>query len=234
MNFDINFAFVAFKAALKAIPTTILLAFVPFVIGIIFGTVLAIARIYKVKVIGRLAQIYVVVVKGIPVALILLMSYFLVSVCFDIIAIKFDLRMRAKDINSIVIVFIALSISAIASISEVLRGAILSVGEGQFEAGYSVGLRRSQTLWRIILPQALIMAIPLLCSAFIGLIKGASLAFLVAVTDILNAALITANGNYKFLEAYVAAALIYWILNATIERVCYVLENRFGTHLRGE
>lgn len=232
MSFDINFAFVAFKAALKATPITIVLAFVPFVIGLFFGTLLAISRIYKVKIIGRLSQIYIVVVRGIPIVLILLMSYFIVTVFFDTFAIHFHLKLRAKNINPISIAFIALSISAIAGISEAMRGAILSVGEGQFEAAYSVGLTKTQTLRRIILPQALPTAVPVLCSTFIGLIKGSSLAFLVAVTDLLNAALITANENYKFLEAYVAAAIIYWGLNIAVERISYVLEKSLTAHLK--
>lgn len=232
MNFDFNFAFQAFIAALKATPITIVLTVVPFIIGIIFGTLLAIARVYKVKVVARLAQIYVVIIKGVPITLILLMSYFAITVYFDVFANYFHLRHRAKDINPIIIAFVALSIAAIAWISEAIRGALNSIGGGQFEAGYSVGLTRFQTLRRIIIPQALPVAIPVLCSTLIGLLKGSSLAFLISVTDLLNAALNTANENYRFLEAYVAAAVIYWALSICIERISYILENRLTKHLR--
>lgn len=232
MDFDVNFMFIAFKAALKATPTTLLLAFVPFVFGIFIGTFLAIFRLFKVKVIGRLSQIFVVVIRGIPVVLLLLIVYFSVNHFFDVFATAVHWKLRAKDINSIYIAYIALSLYAIANLSEVVRGAITSVGSGQFEAAYSVGLTTSQTLRKIILPQALPVAVPLLCSTIIGLIKGSSLAYMVAVIDLLNAAIITANENYKFLEVYVAAAIIYWALTIVIEKISYVLEESLTKHLR--
>lgn len=232
MEFDASFAYEAFKAAMKATPITILLAVVPFIVGMILGTALAAVRIYKIKVVARIAQIYVVVVRGIPIVLILLISNFAITAYFDSFAAYFHIDLRAKHINPIIIAFIALSITATAYISEAMRGAIHSIGDGQFEAGYSVGLTRTQTLRRIILPQAFPVAVPVLCSTLIGLVKGSSLAFMIAVTDLLNASLNTANENYKYLEAYMAAAILYWALNIAIERTAHILEKRLTKHLR--
>lgn len=234
MDFDVNFMFVAFKAALKATPTTLLLAFVPFVFGIVIGTFLAIFRLFKIKLLGTLSQIFVVVIRGIPVVLLLLIVYFSVNHFFDVVASAAHWKLRAKDINSIYIAYIALSLYAIANLSEVVRGSITSVGNGQFEAAYSVGLTTSQTLKEIILPQALPVAVPLLCSTIVGLIKGSSLAYMVAVLDLLNAAIITANSNYKFLEVYVAAAIIYWALTIIVEKISYFLEKSLAKNLRRE
>lgn len=232
MDFDAGFAFEALKAALKATPTTLLLAAVPFVVGLVLGTVLAAARTYKIRAVARLAQAFVVVVRGIPIVLILLISNFAITAYFDSFAAYLHIGLRAKNIDPIIIALIALSIIATASISEAMRGAIHSIGDGQFEAGYSIGLTRVQTLCRIILPQALPVAIPVLCSIFIGLVKGSSLAFMIAVTDLLNASLNAANENYRYLEAYVAAAVLYWILNIAIERISHILEKNLTKHLR--
>jgi L-cystine transport system permease protein len=175
----------------------------------------------------------VVVIRGIPMVLILLMIYFQLTRGFDIIAEKFNLSIRSKDIDLIYVAIIALTISATANISEVIRGALISVGKGQFEAAYSVGLTRGQTLRRIVLPQALPVAVPLLCNSLIGLIKGSSLAYMVTVVDLMNGALITATANYRFLEAYIAAAIIYWMLCIVIEKFSSILEKRLGVYIKG-
>ncbi len=232
MGFDFSFMLVALKAALKATPVTLILTIVPFIIGAFFGTILAVFRIFKIKVLGRLVQIYVVIIRGIPIVLLLLMVYFFINHFFDVFAIRFHWSIRAKNINSIYSALFALSLYAIATLEEVVRGAILSVGEGQFEAGYSVGLTRVQTIRKIVLPQALPVAVPMLCSTIVGLIKGSALAYMVSVIDLLDAALISANENYKFLEAYVAAAIIYWAVTIFFERISYILEKKLIIHTR--
>lgn len=233
-QFDTNFMVtVALKAAIKYIPITLELALIPFIIGTILGTIIALVRLYNIKFIARILQIFVVIVKGVPVVLQLLIVYFAVLQCFDSIAKGLHLAIRAKNINSVYIGLIALSFFATAYISEAIRGALIAVKEGQYEAGYSVGLTRTQTLRRIILPQALPVAMPMLCSNLIGLVKGSSLVFMISVTDLLNGALITANSNYKFLEAYVAAAIVYWVMCIIIEKIFYSLEKRFYAFNRG-
>lgn len=233
MEFNFNFMLVALKAAIKFLPVSLILAFIPLLVGIVLGTFIAIARVFKVKVIWKLCQIYVVIIKGIPVVLLLLIMYFGLIQGFDGLAVLFHLRIRSKDINLIYIAIIAFSINAIATISEIIRGGLLSVDKGQYEASYSVGMTKTQTLWRIVLPQIFPVAVPMLCSSFIGLFKGSSVAFLISVTDVMNGALITATGNYLFLEAYVAAAIVYWVVCIIIERGSCILENYLKKYSRG-
>jgi L-cystine transport system permease protein len=233
LNFDVKFMFSAMKESIKYTPVTLLLAFVPFGVGVVLGTFIAMARLYRIKVIGRLLQIFVVVIKGIPVVLQILIIYFLVIQAFDGFAEKLHWAIRAKDINLIYIALVALGVFGTASISEAIRGSLISVNQGQYEAAYSVGMTRTQTMRRVILPQALPVAVPVLCSSLIGLVKGSSLVFMISVTDLMNAALIPANINYKYLEAYVAAAVVYWVINSSIEKIAYILEKRLSVY-RGE
>jgi len=234
MSFDISFMITALKEALKYIPITLELAAIPLIIGSIAGTLIAVIRIYDVKVLSKLVKLFVVVIRGIPLVLILYIVYFEVTKGFDNLSAKFNWTIHSKDINVIYIAIVAISISAIAKISETIRAGLISVGKGQFEAAYSVGLTRSQTLRRIIIPQALPVIVPSLCSNFIGLIKGSSIAYLVAIVDIMNGALITATANYKFLEAYIAAAIVYWALCACIEKGSFILEKYLKSYIRGE
>lgn len=228
MSFDINFMMIALKAALHFTPTTLMLAVIPFILGILFGTVIAVIRIFKIKYLSSIVRAFVVVVKGIPVVLILLIVYFLMNDGVNALGKALHLSIRSKDISLNSIALTALTIFGTANISEAIRGALASVDKGQYEAAYSVGLTRFQALYRIILMQALPVAMPMLCSSLIGLIKGSSLAFMISVTDLLNGALITATANYRFLEAYIAAAIVYWIINLLIERLSQVLTIRLG------
>ncbi|MDR3595708.1 amino acid ABC transporter permease [Clostridium sp.] len=228
MKFDIAFAFIALKEALKYTPITLILAIVPLIIGIILGTLVAIGRLFKIKILGRLLQAFVVTIKGIPLVLQIIIINFAVIQPVDYFSEKYNWSFASKDINRIYIVLVALSIFSVVNISEAIRGALIAVDKGQYEAAYSVGLTRTQTLIRIILPQAFPVAVPVLCNNFIGLIKGSSLAFILSVTDLMNGALIAATSNYRYLEAYVASALVYWVICITIEKASFILEKRLN------
>jgi L-cystine transport system permease protein len=108
-----------------------------------------------------------------------------------------------------------------------------SVNSGQYEAAYSVGMTSWQMLKRIVFPQAMPVAIPLIGSNFIELIKGSAIASLISVVELINGTLFEANGNYKFLEAYLAAAVIYWTLCIMIERMVAFLEIKVGVDGKG-
>lgn len=224
MKFDIGFMFTALEAALKYTPITFFLATVPLIIGIFFGTLVAVARLFKIKVLGRILQVFVVVIKAIPLVLQIMIINFGIIGAVDFLSEKYQWSFASKDINRLYIVLIAICIFSIVNISETIRGALMSIDKGQYEAAYSIGLTRIQTLRKIILPQAFPLAAPVLCNNFIGLIKGSSLAYIISVTDLMNGALITATSNYKYLEAYVASAIVYWIVCIIIEKASVILE----------
>jgi ABC-type amino acid transport system permease subunit len=92
------------------------------------------------------------------------------------------------------------------------------VGPGQIEAAQSIGMTTPLIYRRVILPQALPVAVPILGNTFIGQIKGAALVSMIGVKDIVTQVKIEANANYRYLEAYIAAALVYWVICLGIEQ----------------
>jgi L-cystine transport system permease protein len=233
MSFDTDFFLVALKQAILFTPNTLLMAGIPLAIGIVAGLALAAIRVFRIPFLAQIARAYVVLVKSIPLTLVLVIVYFFMMRAFDGIMQSLGFRLHEKDLDPIWIAVTALSFWAIGNISEVFRGALTSVGTGQYEAAFSVGLNRRQAFFRIVLPQALPASLPMLCNILIGLIKGSSIAFLVSAVDLLNAALIEATGNYRYLEAYVAAALVYWALTSSVEQVGFRLERRFTLQTKG-
>ena len=99
-----------------------------------------------------------------------------------------------------------------AYLAEIFRAAFLSVDKGQMEACLTGGMTKVQAYRRIILPQAARNALPATGNTFIGLIKETSLAFTLGVTEIFAEAKMQATDSLRFFEAYLAVALIYWVL----------------------
>ncbi len=223
---------VSLSYAVKFVPVTLLLTIVPLLSGIIIGGIIAIMRVFRIKVLSGILDIAVTIFKGIPSTLIILILSLFFTNIFNNLAKSLNWSIRSKDINVIYIALLALSISATVTISETIRGALLSIDQNQYDAAYSVGLTKFQTFKRIILPQVFLVIIPTLSGNLIGLLKGSSIAFLIGVSEILNSSLRTANATYAFLEAYIAAAIIYWGLGIIIEILGKSLEKKFSCYRR--
>ncbi|PAD20750.1 amino acid ABC transporter permease [Terribacillus saccharophilus] len=219
MDFDFAFMFEAFLAALHYLPTTLLLGFLPLVFGSIIGLGIALIRHYKIPILSVLFKWFVTIFKAIPVVLILLVSYLVFSDSVDKIADSLSWSIRFSDLDRRWIAIFALTLYATSGLSEIFRGALASIPKGQIDAAYSIGLTNMQVLRRVIIPQVIPLALPLLNNTLISLIKASSLVSMVSVVDILNGALIEANVNYRYLEAYIAVSLIYWAVCAAIEAV---------------
>ena len=116
--------------------------------------------------------------------------------------------------------------------SEIFRGAFAAIKKGQFDAAKSMGMTNLQTIRRVLLPQAIPISLPMFSNLLISLVKASSLASMVSVVDVFAAAKITAQQNYRFLEAYVAVAVIYWGISLVIEKGAQLLEERMTRKLR--
>ena len=101
------------------------------------------------------------------------------------------------------------------------------------EAAYSVGMTKFQAMMRIILPQALAQSIPNFTNIFIGFLHTSSIAFLVSQKELTGAANIVASTNLRFLEAFIAAGLIYWGLTIIVEGLSFLLEKKATAYSRG-
>lgn len=232
-QFDVTFFVYELGVGLEYIPIVLLLSVVPLMIGLLLGTGIGIIRLFKVPVLAQLFTVIVVFLRGVPLLLQLTILYLTVVLSFDSIAQVIGLQMTSKDISYTLVAVVGLSINATVYLSEVVRTALQAVDYGQFEAAYAVGMTTRQLLQRIVIPQAMPIAIPLIGSNFIGLIKGSAIASLISVVELVNGTLFEASGNYKFLEAYLAAAVIYWALCMGVERLVAFGESRVGVYSKG-
>jgi L-cystine transport system permease protein len=230
MGLSFGFMWICLKAGLRALPVTAYMTVISFSLSLTFGSGIAIIRINRIRFFSSFFKIWIDIIKAIPGILILYIIYFSVTDGFNLVAGALNLNVTSKIIHVNLIAIIVLTFSGSVTVSETIRGAFMSVNSGQYDGAYSIGLTYGQTLKRVILPQAIPVAIPVLCNNLIVFIKQSSLMFFISVIDVLNASLNQATANYRYLDAYIAAALIYWAVSVLIGRTSKVLEwrlNRF-------
>jgi L-cystine transport system permease protein len=233
MTIDIPFIWVAFKEIIKALPITLILTLVPLLAGFLIGIGVALVRIYKVKYLYRIANGYVSFFRGTPIIMHIMVIYFGFPLLLEQISLWFDLGIQTNKIPIILFVLIALTLAAGSYLSEIIRSGILSVSKGQMEAAYSVGMTKFQAMIRIILPQALAQSIPNFTNIFVGFLHTSSIAFLVSQKEVTGAANIVASVNLKFLEAFIAAGIIYWGITILVEGISFLLEKKVTAYNRG-
>ncbi len=232
MKFNIENFKESLVSGLTYLPNTLKLVFIPLIIGVLLGTVVALVRVYKVPVINKLLAVFVTIYQGIPIVVALMLYNLIFMLKFNDITKALHINMTVSDVDNIWVGIFALTITAICSISESIRGALLSVDKGQDEAGYSVGLTKVQTIRRIILPQMVPIAIPMLINNVVGLIKASSVVMAIGIIEIVAGSIIPSSRTYSFFEGYVAAAVIYWVFTIIIEYLADILKRHTGKFRR--
>lgn len=227
---NLEFALEHVPDVLKGVPVMLSIAVVSMIFGLIFGLLIALCRIYKIPVLNRFFILYISFIRGTPLLVQLYVFFYGVPVLIDYLNAQFGLNMDAQGISPLIYAFIAYTLNTAAYQAEIFRSAINAMNVGQMEAAYSVGMTTAQGLRRIILPQAFLVALPNLGNTFISLIKATSLAFAVKVVEIMALAKIIANDGYRFLEMYLVASIIYWIICLFFEVVFAKLEKRMRRH----
>ena len=226
-SYELSFVFVSLRSIFQALPVTLMLTFFPLLSGFLFGIPFEVIRRFRVKFAAAFLTYLSAVIKGIPAVLLVLMTNYLVLKPIDYLAQTCAFFRPLQQMNKIYIGIAALSVYAVVQVTETMVSALQSVDEGQYEAAYSIGMTKSAALRRIVFPQAFPMALPMLCNNVIGLFKTTSIVYLISVNDILGAAMNSAAVNFRYLEAYIAAAIVYWGICAALEWFFGRLERRF-------
>ncbi|UUX34633.1 ABC transporter substrate-binding protein/permease [Fundicoccus culcitae] len=219
---------------LEKLPITLLMTVVSAVIGLLLGFLIALIKIYDIPILKQLATLFVSFMRGTPQLVQLFLAYYGFPLVVAWINQQLNTSINVNNIPALLYVFIAFGLNEAAYNSETIRAAILSVDKSEIEAAKSIGLTNRQTMTRIILPSAMIVAIPNLGNSLISLLKGTSLAFTVTVIDIMGQARIIAGSNLRFFEAYIAVSLIYWVCCIIIENFVKWLEKKLNVNLIDE
>jgi len=180
-------------------------------LSLVTGTLMALARLSGLPLIRRPAALYIDVVRGIPVFLIIIFTFFGLG----------RLRIQTSVAWSVTI---ALTIYATALIAEIVRAGILAVPRGQVDAARGLGLSHVQTSRYVVFPQAFRMMIPALAGQYIMLIKSTAIGAVIGLDEVLRRAVILYNGYQNPLQSLLAAAGIYFVLLLTLSTLSRRLE----------
>lgn len=211
-----SFFFNCFPIALSGLYVTLFVSIVAFVFTMILSTLFSLIRYFKVPLLSQLCSLIISFFRATPFIAQLFFIYFGLKTIIPI--------MRGMSPTSVLI--LSLTLNTTAYMSENFRAAIEAVDKGQFEAAYAMGLTHVQTMRRVVLPQALKVAMPAIGNNFIMMVKGASMGFTIGVLDILSKAKIEASLSGNFFEAYLAVMLIYWVVILIFERIEQLIEKQ--------
>lgn len=206
---------------LTGVPTTLQITIITLLIAGPLAFLFAIARMEKKKVASKLIAGYVSFIRGTPVILQILFLYSLLpSLLNHIVKNVLQLNTNVFDWNPVIYAYTVFIINNLAVLTEVFRSALSTVHQGQLEAGLSIGMSKRQTYLRIIIPQAMVAALPNLCNTTIGLLKSTSLAYMMGVKEITSIARTAAAYGYNYIEAYLDIFFVYLML-CTIVQLLY-------------
>ena len=198
------------------------------IFGLLLALLFAIVKINRVKVLYPIQAFFVSFLRGTPVLVQLMMTYYGIPLVLKAINQQFQTGWNINAIPAAVFAVVAFSFNEAAYASETIRAAILSVNPGEIEAARSLGMTNAQVYRRVIIPNAAVVATPTLINSLIGLTKGTSLAFSAGVVEIFAQAQILGGADYRYFERFISVALIYWAVSALIEFIGRRIENRLG------
>ena len=197
---------------------TVPLTLISFALGMILAFIVAMCRISKNRVLSRIAQFYVWVIRGTPMIV-------------QLFIIFYGLPKAGIVFSPFVSAIIGLTISEGAYDSEIIRAALTSIPKGQWEACQALGMSKVQTLTNVIIPQAALIAVPSLGNMFISLVKDTSLTAILTVREVFQIGQQIVAVTFEPLWIYLEVGLIYLIYSTVLSQLQGVLERKLGKHM---
>lgn len=208
-----------YKYILEGLKNTLLIALGAVLIGVFLGTIASISRnIYentgKLKILSILSKSYVNIIRGTPSTLQLMIIYYVIF--------------KQTNINIVIVGILAFGINSGAYVAEIIRSGISSINKGQWEAGYALGLKYSQVMSKIILPQAVKNILPALGNEFITLVKETSIGAYIGIVELTKASDIIASRTYDYFFPLILIAIIYLIITMVLTKLINAMEKRLN------
>ena len=206
-----------YKMIVQGLIVTLEITLVALIIGLIIGFTLSLINVSESSgvlpgILKFIAKTYINIIRGTPLVVQLFVIYYIVF--------------ASTNIPKLLVAMIAFGINSGAYVSEVIRGGILSVDIGQYEAGRSLGLSRKVTMWKIVIPQAIKNVLPSLLGEFINLIKETSVAGFIGVTDLSRAGNIIRSQTYEPFVPLMSVAIIYFVIVVVLTMIFSAIERR--------
>ena len=207
---------------IKGLSATILLSIMTVALGTVFGALLALVKIGKIKPLKWIVNAIVEIIRGTPMLLQLNISTFLIPVIIP--------AMNQLENKKLICKSFTLVLNSAAYVSEIIRSGIEAVDKGQTEAARSLGLNGTTTMIQVVLPQAVKNILPALGNEFITIIKETSLASTFYVGELMTTYHIIVGKTHNSLPILMIIGIIYFVLNFVLSKALGVFERRMKAH----
>lgn len=209
---------------LRGAGVTLFISTIGTIIGFLIGLLIGIIRTVPMpergikksalRIVNTILSIYVEVFRGTPMIVQAMVIYYGSKQAFDI------------DMSPLFAGIFIVSINTGAYMAEIVRGGIVSIDKGQFEAAYAIGMSHNQTMINVVLPQAIRNILPATGNEFVINIKDTSVLNVIAVTELFFQTKSVAGINYKYFETFFIASVIYFVLTYTVTRILRYIERK--------
>ena len=203
---------------ITGVTNTLILTMIAVLMGSILGALVALLKMSRFRVIRFFASVYIEIIRGTPILLQIYVFYFVLPSVFPLL-----------NFSSFVWVAISLCINSAAYVSEVIRSGIQAVDKGQTEAARSLGLNKTQTMIKIILPQAIRNILPAMGNEFIMILKETSLASTFFIGDLMTSHKIVVGAEYLVLESLTIVGAIYFCMTFPLSKLVGWFEKKMAS-----
>lgn len=197
--FNLDLAIEAIPVILEGLPYTLALSLIGFFLGTILGFFVALCRMSHLWPLRWLAASHVSLMRGIPLMVLLFFIYF-------------GLPFMGIELDAIAATIIAFTFMSSAYISEIIRSSLAAVDNGQWESARSLGLRTPIIYRKVIIPQAIRIALPPLSNVLLDMVKSTALTAMITVPEMFNKAKIIGGAKSDYMTVYIVVALMYWVI----------------------
>ncbi len=220
-------------ALLPYVPITLAISVFATLLGTVIGLVMALIKMARIPVLSQVNAVLVSYLRGTPILVQLLLNVNAVPIAILYINHQFGTDWSVMALSPFLVAGLTFALNEAAYSSESIRAALIAVDRREIEAAQALGMTPWQTLRRVTIPVASVIAFPTLVNHFIGMLKQSSLAFVVSLVEVTAYAKILGGRDYRFFEAFLATAIIYWALTVLVEQIARVTERRLQRPPKG-
>ena len=203
---------------------TLLIAIIGTVIGSVIGLMVGVIRTVPMfdkgikrivlKIINGILAVYIEIFRGTPMMVQAMVVYYGAALAMGM------------DMNKLFAAFLIVSINTGAYMSEIVRGGIISIDKGQFEAAHAIGMNHMQTMLNVVLPQVIRNILPATGNEFVINIKDTSVLSVISVSELFFSTKSIAGNNFRYFESFFVACILYLIMTLTVTKILRYFEGR--------
>ncbi|MBV4427884.1 amino acid ABC transporter permease [Clostridium tyrobutyricum] len=232
MDLDLGYMMECIKPIISKFSITMYMTLAATILALVFGVIFAVIIQKNIFFLSKLVHFVNSFLKGIPVLVILYILYYSMPSLLQPLASSIGFNYDVKDPPKLIYGIFAFGITYIPYMCDMIISAYNTIPKGQIEACDSIGFTTFQAMKRVIVPQMVVICVPIFGNNFVNILKATSLAYMVSIIEMMGAAKNYATGTQRFMETYIVAALIYWIVCIGFDSLFAVIEGNTGKYRR--